>query len=100
MNRLNEFIAKVIADEELRKQFFMDPARAAEGYNLSDVESAQLHAMDISELSEINTNLEERLSKSFIELPSIDNVNDSDHTSHSNGPNGHATHTSVSHSSW
>lgn len=96
MNKMNEIISKVIVDTNFRTEFLNDPIKATEKFDLSDNEQAQLRAIDLNELTQVNTELEERLSKSFINLPSIDKGEDAEHTSHGSG----SAHNSTSHSSW
>lgn len=96
MKKLNEVITKALVNEDFRKEFLSDPMKASEGFNLTETELAQLRSVDLSELSQVNTELEERLSKSFINLPNLDANSDGEHTSHSSGSN----HNSTSHSSW
>lgn len=101
MKKLNDVITKAVMDEDFRKEFLSNPEKAAEGFGLSAEEIAELHAIDLSELTQVNAELEERLSKSFINLPTIDdpdgNKGARGHSSHSSGSAGH---NSTSHSSW
>lgn len=96
---LNEVITKAVIDEDFRKIFLSNPEMATEKYNLSEEEVAQLRLIDMFELAQVNTELEERLSKTFINLPTIE-YNSRAYTSYSNVPNKGSSHTDVIHSSW
>lgn len=118
MSNLNQLVARLITDEELRKRLMANPALEIENLNLSEAEAAALNKMDFAELAQIHMVLEERLSKSFIQLPDIIQDNNPWHTSHSNSTSdplhtstggnapGHnsydvdGVHDSTSHSSW
>lgn len=95
MQAINQIIAKAIMDEEFREEFLQDPIKASEPFHLNPEEIAQLRTVELSELAQVNVELEERLSKSFINLPAIES-NSAEHTSH--GSN--SSHSSTSHSSW
>lgn len=102
MNKLNEVISKAIMDEDFRKSFLSDPMNAVEGFNLSEEEIAELKSIDLTELEQVNNEMEERLSKSFINLPDVDGDDDPYHSSHISGPSGGLEHGSHDndHSSW
>lgn len=120
MKEINLLITKAVMDEDFRSEFLKNPIKLAEEYGLSKNEIAHLSNIDFSELEQINIELEERLSKSFIELPNLGNDLSRAHTSHSNSENepihtsltdgnagGHNSffdndgiHDSSSHSSW
>jgi hypothetical protein len=85
MSKLHDIISRVVTDDDFRTAFLAEPIKAAEEYNLSESELAELKAIDFNELSSINTELEERLSKSFVSLPNFSDNSDvvqySDHGS-------------------
>lgn len=93
MKKLNEIITKAIMDEDFRKEFLTNPVKASEGFGLSDEEIAELQNVDLSELEQVNAELEERLSKSFINLPELGEDEAADHRSYS-------THGSASYGDW
>lgn len=91
MSKLNTIISRVVTDEQFRSSFLTDPVKACEGYDLSDAEIAELKSINLVEISAVNAELEERLSKSFINLPQLgedEEMGHSDlHTSHDNDHN-------------
>ncbi len=96
MKKINDVISKAIMDENFRREFLQDPIKATEGFGLSQEEIAKLSEIDLSELNQVNAELEERLSKSFINLPSLGEDEEMYHSS------SHVNHTDDSHgdASW
>lgn len=76
-------------DEEFRKEFLNNPVEIAKSFNLSETELQELKAIDFSELTAIDNLLEERISKSFINLPQFGDDGDyySNHVSHGSHDN-------------
>lgn len=105
MSQINEIITRVVADDEFKNEFLADPMKATEAYELTVADVANLRAIDIVELSLVNQELEERLSKSFINLPTyslaaINSHGNHSKTTHANHGSHNKTHTSAAHGSW
>ncbi len=86
MSKMNEIISKVVTDEEFRSEFLADPVKATESMNLTKEEIAELKSIDLSEITAINQELEDRISKSFVGAPieaEAEAGHSSEHSSHS-----------------
>ncbi len=70
-SKLSKIISRIIADESFRNDFLADAIKATEKYSLTEEEAAELKAIDIAELTSMSSTLEERISKSFVNLPDI-----------------------------
>ena len=91
MSKMNNFIAKLIMDEDLRNRFLDNPEEITSEFDLTEEEMAELKKIDFSELEAVDNELEERLSKSFINLPEFSDEEDF-HSSHINHTNDHTSH--------
>ena len=102
MSSINEVVSKIVADEEFGKQFFNDPSKAIEGFDLSEAEKAQLVNVDVQELVNLSNELEDRLSKSFINLPTFteNDANKTHSSTHGSHSNDHSNTHKSGHSSW
>lgn len=74
----------MVMDDELRNRFLADPEEVSGEFDLTQEEIAELKKIDFSELEIVDNELEERLSKSFINLPDFSDEGDfhSSHSSH------------------
>ncbi len=87
MSDFNRLISNLVVQDETRKRFLEDPDSVMADYSLSSEEVSQLKAIDMKELTTEMTELESRLSKSFVSFWNldVDNIGPSEmaHSSHS-----------------
>lgn len=101
MSNLNKLISKAIMDDDFRSEFLKNPIETAKDFNLTEVELLELRKVDFTELEAVDNQLEERISKSFLNLPELGDEGDyhSSHGAHGSHDNADP-HNSSSSGSW
>lgn len=81
MKNINKLISQAIMDDEFRTRLLKNPMDVGKEFNLTEEELAELQKIDFTELTAIDNQLEERISKTFINLPEFSDEGDY-HSSH------------------
>ena len=87
MSDFNKVISDLVTHDEIRKSFLKKPDQLLKNYDLTEKDVAQLKSINIEEISVIDQELEERMSKTFVDTVHFWNLdaeeNNGDHSSHS-----------------
>jgi hypothetical protein len=66
---VTKVILKAMSEEEFREQLFTDPGAALTGYDLTEEERQALNSLERESFDVMASDIEQRISKSFIVLP-------------------------------